>query len=924
MNRSERFRDLAALLLLGAAIAFFFWKLLLTNLILARGDTLLYIYPYWEAAGRAIRAGRLPLWNPDLFMGAPFLANSQAGVLYPVNWLLWILLDTPNAVSVSIFVHLWLAAGLTYGFARSGLQLNRLPAWFSAVLYGLGGYLTAQVEHVNQIQGLAWLPAVFWLLASGASRRRPLLLGLVLGIQVLAGHTQAVFITVVGGAVYALGQLWRAGGTSARARTDLTHLILGGAVASLVAAAQILPTLELAQYSLRGGGLPIDEALSFSLHPLIAGRSLLPGYGETIFSEYVAFLPLSALLLAMVGAYIGRRRPAIIGLGLVGAVGLFFAVGAANPAYVLLARFVPGFDLFRAPARWLILYAFGAAGLAGVGFNALLTRRSLPRLKLLSVWLTVMLLLIGWNLAAPCLATYLAVAPEAPVATPSTATLIGWAAELMLAPLLLFAKRTSLASLLVIPGLFLSSRALPYNHPTAPESFHALRPAPAQLMAAAALDRADGSAPAPRFLSMSDIFFDPGDMGELESIYGDQLTPDALYNLVVAGKHKEVLSPNLPLVFEVPAVDGYDGGVLPLSNYVALERVLLPEESVSLDGRLRENLDALPDGRWLNLFNVRYLITDKVGDAWSNGVYYDLQHSAALSGGNPRFQLTSVPQFEATGLGVVLDRQQVPPETLLLDVTVRFLDGRVESMPIRNGVAASPLRTDADGNVLEVTLLRWSKAGTPKAITLEVGDQTQELRLRGLSLVDERDGTFQSIVISSKGSYELVHSGDVKIYENLDALPRAFLVGRAAWAEGNDATLERMLSSDFDPATEVVLTGGGISTGEKSAEAPGGQIGFELYEPERVALAVSADSDAWLVLTDAYYPGWEAEVDGRAVPIERADLLFRAIRIQSGRHQVVFSFRPLSVRFGLLISVASAALFLLLLALTTVRKLSQG
>ena len=378
-------REWLAILLLLGTVTLFFWKLLFTNLILARGDTFLYIYPYWTAAARSLREGHFLLWNPDLFMGVPFLANSQVGLLYPLNWPVWLLLDTPTAASVSIVAHLALAAAFSYGFARQGLGLRRPAAWLVGALYALGGYLTAQVEHVNQLQGLAWLPAVFWLLslpAGGVAQSvvRSVLLGMVFGLQLLAGHTQAVFITLVGAALYAGWLSWR-GWRERPGRFDprwllslpLSQAAVAGLLALLLAAAQILPTLELTRVSIRGAGLPLKEAVSFSLHPLLVGRSLLPGYGETIFSEYTAFLPLSALWLAWVGA--GRRRPRIAALTLVALGGLFFALGAANPFYLLLVRVVPGFGLFRAPARWLALYAFGAAGLAGVGLDALLDRR---------------------------------------------------------------------------------------------------------------------------------------------------------------------------------------------------------------------------------------------------------------------------------------------------------------------------------------------------------------------------------------------------------------------------------------------------------------------------------------------------------------------------------------------------------------------
>src|SRR5258708_6009292 len=101
--------------ILPAAVAallvlLFFWKLAFTNLILARGDTFLYFYPYWDFRARALLAGHLPLWDPLLFMGAPFLANSQAGVLYPFNWPL-VFFGAPTAVKLSTIFYLMLAAG---------------------------------------------------------------------------------------------------------------------------------------------------------------------------------------------------------------------------------------------------------------------------------------------------------------------------------------------------------------------------------------------------------------------------------------------------------------------------------------------------------------------------------------------------------------------------------------------------------------------------------------------------------------------------------------------------------------------------------------------------------------------------------------------------------------------------------------------
>jgi uncharacterized membrane protein YfhO len=87
------------------------------------------------------------------------------------------------------------------------------------------------------------------------------------------------------------------------------------------------------------------------------------------------------------------------------------------------------------------------------------------------------------------------------------------------------------------------------------------------------------------------------------------------------------------------------------------------------------------------------------------------------------------------------------------------------------------------------------------------------------------------------------------------------------------------------------------------------------YEPERIVIETSGDRNGWLILTDAWYPGWRATVDGTPVEIARADVLFRAVPVPAGRHRVEFVFAPMSLWIGAGISLlaligCAAALFL--------------
>jgi len=978
-KQADLLRDLLAVVLLWGLVIACYWKIALAGRVLAGGDVFTYFYPYWAEATRAMRAGRLPLWNPYLFMGAPFLANSQVGVFYPLNWLLWLALPAHQSVHLTIVLHLCLAALNGYLWGRASLRLGRAGAWTVGVTFALGGYLGAQVEHVNQLQGLAWLPLMLALWDRATRGAPPLCpphgggdkgqggdslpswgrvgvgaslfgggvgwgyagLVVVIALQLLSGHTQTAFISLVGLAVYGLGPaLWnplRRFGRSLQPSPGWRSLLARRAallacavgLGMALAAVQLVPTWELSRLSVRAGGLPFNERLSFSLSPLYLARALLPGFGAPVppeHIEHVAYVGLAALALAAVAI---RYSPFAIRdlhspFSLL-ILGLFLSLGLYNPLYHLLARFVPGFAHFRVPARWLALYALGMAALAGVGADALVRRQVRVRWRRVGMFALLVVGLGVWG----------ALGGRA-----DRATLIGWAVGAVLVVGLLSVARRAprMAALgllvLLVVELLAAGSALPHARATAPQAFTSLRPAIAHLLAD----------PLPsRFLSMSDITFDPGDLPEIEVIYGPQLSAGALYDYVVAAKHKEVLSPNLPLAFGVPAVDGYDGGVLPLARYVTLQRLFLPQGEdgeVSMDGRLRENLTSVPDGRWLSLFNVRHVITDKLHDAWLDDVFYDLQFGAQLARGEVA-TVAHVPHFEATALGFVSYLRggaALPDGTVVSVVEVGFSDGLTRTFELRAGQHTAegmygpdmaharaplgghfwpPALSQVEGGQPEgndyVTRLRWQEPAAPTAVAVRATLPEGELVVRGVSLIDERTGGFQALVLSDRGRFRLAHSGDVKIYENLDVLPRAFLVHQAVVAPDDEAALTLMQAPAFDPAAEVVLSAEPLRRFQPSQGWGSARVTH--YVPERIEIEVDAEAPAYLILTDAWYPGWEAMVDGEPVLIYRADVLFRAVAVDAGHHRVVFTFRPVSLRMGAGVSLAGLVVLIVVAAL---------
>jgi len=83
-------------------------------------------------------------------------------------------------------------------------------------------------------------------------------------------------------------------------------------------------------------------------------------------------------------------------------------------------------------------------------------------------------------------------------------------------------------------------------------------------------------------------------------------------------------------------------------------------------------------------------------------------------------------------------------------------------------------------------------------------------------------------------------------------------------------------------------------------------LSLERLGPNRISIGYSSLEKSCLGLTDTFYPGWKATIDGRQVDILRANLLFRAILVPAGEHKVVFEYDPQSFRLGGILAVLSA------------------
>jgi hypothetical protein len=419
--------DGLALAGLALAALIFYWPLSLGLGWIPRGggDLVSFLWPTYSYAAQSLRAGRVPLWNPSLYSGAPFAADNQSGVFYPINlifFLLWPGLPY-TAVEWLVVLHVWLAGAGMYLMMRALLPPAKTitprmaPALFAAAAYMFSDVFVTHVGNLNIVAVSAWLPFAFaalHLAFSRASAGWAAVAGVILGVAALAGHAQMTLIVAAALGLYALWHAaWRlaerpaasspAGHRLRRALGPLALAAVAFVVALGLSALATLPAAQVAAYTGRAR-LDYAAAAEYSLpwsglaglfSPLVFGRGAAAFWGPWARVE----LGYAGALTLFLAALAPWKRAGGLTLFLAGLAlfGLLVALGQNTPLHYLLYRLVPGFAQLRVPARFILLTDFGLAALAGFGLARL---GDMPRPRVVITGLAVLALGVLIVLAA--------------------------------------------------------------------------------------------------------------------------------------------------------------------------------------------------------------------------------------------------------------------------------------------------------------------------------------------------------------------------------------------------------------------------------------------------------------------------------------------------------------------------------------------
>jgi hypothetical protein len=362
----------------------------------------------------------LPYWTPLILSGMPLAANQLAMIAYPPTWLFLFLPFEPVFNGLFIVHFLWGGLGI-YLLLREGFKLSATAALLGGLTFALNGKWLAHAAggHVSLVGAIAWMP---WTLLGMhmllEARRRggeeamlsgagwAILIIVSLAMQMVT-HTLPVIYSVY--LIMAI-LVWhlvneqmaaRRGEGWHTFRSFTLWLVRIGVIlilASFLGAAQLLPLLELVQFSNRS--LSLSEASAFALSPvqLLVGL-LLPSARAG--HEYIIYAGLMPLLLAPFGLTRKNRWTWFYGLLFLFAV--LFALGPNNPLHSLFYYLMPGFRWVRTPARIFFVGALALSVLVGFGADRLTQQQWSPLVKKWLARLTVALaplaLLVGLGLA---------------------------------------------------------------------------------------------------------------------------------------------------------------------------------------------------------------------------------------------------------------------------------------------------------------------------------------------------------------------------------------------------------------------------------------------------------------------------------------------------------------------------------------------
>lgn len=891
MERAKLVREFGALLLLVLAVAAVFGDVVAGSARLW-GDFVSWYFPSREYVAECLRAHRLPLWNPYMDAGMPFLGEADHGLFYPPSLILQPVsrhrLILYRFLEFFVLAHAAWAAISMYLLARS-LRCRRWACIVAGIAYGLGGSFWARSAHLSLLCAQAWAPAAIggaFHAARGSWLGLPLA-ALAIGMIGLSGSPASLVVILVGLAVVSVSAALCAATPPSIGRRLGRGLLVTAGIASvgiLLSCAQLVPMLEFVALSERSA-YTYAEMIDYSATPGSLVMLLIPRFygwldfdrlsywGPNNFPELSAYVGVLPLLLVPFALRARRWRESAPWLALA-IVGLWMALGACGGLHYLIYRHVPFVGMMRAPGRYQLIWAFGVSLLAALGLDAAQKARwgellALRRLRgrVAAVTITAMAVAL---LYYPTQLTQLEGWKQPFFADGMRRSAVSWGSAL--GSLVLLGQAGAVGALAV--------------------------PVAALSLGAEVAWQARGVG----------LLFDNQPVHDL-------MLPNQYEKLLASDKglfrvRNRFEPPSRLMLSRLQSDSGPGRHLLDYQNY---------------EGRIASHYSPM-----LDLLNVKYLAELENGETQDRSPNLVIHEYVPVSAG-AEAALPVRPAMLCRAVDVVSNVDPTPATRKgdkIADLEIVSEDGAVTTLPIRFGFetgdvsGGEPIALGRE--IVPSYYINVTDSATLSRKHYMTRIEFPALRVRELRLRhaggDEQlwvKELYLQRVEGESDSWKRIYSEPslndtwLQVYENTDVLPRAFLVGEALDANSRKHALDLVAGESFDPRLQIVLES---PVADTPSPGPAGDVSIASYAAERIELRARVrDPGAWLVLSEMDYPGWTARVDGVSARILRADALLRAVRLPPGEHTVVFEYQPESLRHGLQLTATGGVLLALML-----------
>lgn len=356
-------KHLGFIIFFAAIIFIFLYKLIFMKAAFLYGDYLGQFYPWSEIYSEAIKNFGFPFWIRYVNSGFPLMAEGQIGGFYPLNILVFFSFPVHIAYNYSLVIHFILAGVFTYIYTRK-IGADQYGASLSVLLFCFGSTYAGCFYNIITLHTLIWFPLCLFLIEKYFENKKIkyiLFLGVIFGIQLLAGFVQMAIYSVLFYVVYFFYGL---GIKKAIKLGDFIKLGLALLISGLLSLPQVMLSLRLAGLSTRMQG-SLGFALWGSFNPVNLISLCLP---SVIFYGSQFYIGIFSLAFLISGIYALKKESRLRPLAAILFTAVFFAFGGYNPFYIFFLKITKFYSL-RNPAKFIFFAAFAASVLSGAGFT---------------------------------------------------------------------------------------------------------------------------------------------------------------------------------------------------------------------------------------------------------------------------------------------------------------------------------------------------------------------------------------------------------------------------------------------------------------------------------------------------------------------------------------------------------------------------